>query len=238
MAVRPAADQIESILASAVDIESAAERRQFVERACGGDAQLRRRVEEMVEDHFQAGSFLEQPAVGPVETASLDTSVSDGPHSRDPLESPGDVIGPYKLLEVVGEGGMGTVYLAQQKDPVRRMVALKVIKAGMDSRQVLARFEAERQALALMDHPNIAKVFDAGTTERGLPYFVMELVQGVPITRYCDDHRLTCRERLESFRGGLPGGAARSPEGSHPPRPQAIERPGRPVRRAADPEGD
>ncbi|HJZ55692.1 MAG TPA: protein kinase, partial [Gemmataceae bacterium] len=193
--MRPAADLIESILASAVDIDSPAERRRFVERACGGDAELRRRVEELVENHFQAGSFLEQPAVGPAETASLDTPTPP----REPPAATADVIGPYKLLEVVGEGGMGTVYLAEQQEPIRRLVALKVIKAGMDSRAVLARFEAERQALALMDHPNIAKVFDAGATPTGRPYFVMELVKGVPITRYCDERRLTPRQRLELF---------------------------------------
>jgi WD40 repeat protein len=198
--MRPAADLIESILASAVDIDSPAERRRFVERACGGDPELRRRVEELVENHFHAGSFLEQPAVGPAETASLDTPAADT--ATPPHKSPaatGDVIGPYKLLEVVGEGGMGTVYLAEQQEPIRRLVALKVIKAGMDSRAVLARFEVERQALALMDHPNIAKVFDAGATQSGRPYFVMELVKGVPITRYCDERRLTLRQRLELF---------------------------------------
>jgi WD40 repeat protein/serine/threonine protein kinase len=199
VAVRPAADQIESILASAVDIESAAERRLFVEQACAGDAELRRRVEEMVENHFRAGSFLERPAVGPAETASLDSPAAGAPPRREPPEAPGDVVGPYKLLTVLGEGGMGTVYVARQTEPVKRLVALKVIKAGMDTRQVLARFEAERQALALMDHPNIAKVFDAGTTDRGLPYIVMELVQGVPITRYCDEHRLNPRGRLVLF---------------------------------------
>src|SRR5205807_719827 len=114
-------------------------------------------------------------------------------------EGPGSVIGPYKLLQQIGEGGMGTVFLAQQQHPVQRKVALKVIKPGMDSRQVIARFEAERQALAMMDHVNIARVFDAGATESGRPYFVMELVHGVPITKYCDDDRLTPRERLELF---------------------------------------
>src|SRR5262249_36587984 len=114
-------------------------------------------------------------------------------------ERAGTVIGSYKLVEEIGEGGMGTVFLAQQTEPVRRVVALKVIKAGMDTRQVIARFEAERQALALMDHPNIAKVPDPGTTPAGRPYFVMELVKGVPITKYCDEKRLTPRERLELF---------------------------------------
>src|SRR5205823_2284790 len=112
---------------------------------------------------------------------------------------PGTVVGPYKLLEQIGEGGMGTVWMAQQTEPVKRVVALKLIKAGMDSKQVIARFEAERQALALMDHPNIARVLDAGATAAGRPYFVMDLVKGVPITRYCDDHRLTPRQRLELF---------------------------------------
>src|SRR5206468_11793020 len=114
-------------------------------------------------------------------------------------ERPGTVIGPYKLLQEIGEGGMGTVWMAEQMQPVQRKVALKIIKAGLDSRHVLARFEAERQALALMDHPHIARVFDAGTTEAGRPYFVMELVKGVPINRYCDQERLTPRERPELF---------------------------------------
>jgi serine/threonine protein kinase len=109
------------------------------------------------------------------------------------------VIGPYKLLRQLGEGGMGTVFLAEQTHSVQRKVALKLIKAGMDSKSVLAPFEVERQALALMDHPNIARVFDAGTTDHGLPYFVMELAKGVPITKYCDDHYLTCEDRLGLF---------------------------------------
>ena len=114
-------------------------------------------------------------------------------------ESPGTVIGPYKLLEQIGEGGMGVVYVAEQTQPVRRKVALKIIKPGMDTKQVIARFEAERQALAMMDHPNIAKVLDAGATETGRPYFVMELVRGIPITDYCDREQLSIPERLELF---------------------------------------
>src|SRR4029077_12719612 len=114
-------------------------------------------------------------------------------------EVSGTVIGPYKLLQQIGEGGMGTVFMAEQSQPVQRKVALKIIKPGMDSRQVIGRFEAERQALAMMDHPNIAKVHDAGTTESGRPYFVMELVKGVPITKYCDDNNLTLKDRLELF---------------------------------------
>src|SRR5262249_52837034 len=114
-------------------------------------------------------------------------------------EGPGVRIGPYKLLQQIGEGGMGVVWMAEQQEPVRRLVALKVIKAGLDSAQVVARFEAERQALALMDHPHIAKVFDGGTTASGRPYFVMELVKGTPITKYCDEHWLTPRQWLELF---------------------------------------
>src|SRR5262249_50228267 len=114
-------------------------------------------------------------------------------------ECPGRIVGPYKLLQQIGEGGMGTVFMAEQQQPVQRKVAVKIIKPGMDSRQVIARCEAERQALPLMDHPNIAKVFDGGTTDSGRPYFVMELVKGVPLTTYCDERRLIPRERLKLF---------------------------------------
>jgi serine/threonine protein kinase len=115
------------------------------------------------------------------------------------VEKPGDHIGNYKILQQIGEGGCGVVYMAEQERPVRRRVALKVIKLGMDTKQVVARFEAERQALAVMDHPNIAKVFDAGATDTGRPYFVMELVRGVPITRFCNERQLSLRERLDLF---------------------------------------
>src|SRR5687768_2054309 len=118
---------------------------------------------------------------------------------RAPSESVGETVGPYKLLEQIGGGGMGVVYMAEQLRPIRRKVAVKIIKPGMDSGQVIARFEAERQALTMMDHPNIAKVLDAGTTQAGRPYFVMELVRGVPITDYCDEARLTTRQRLDLF---------------------------------------
>ena len=216
----------DSIFCGAIEIASAEERAAFIARACGPDEELRRRVERLVDAHFQAGSFLEPPPASP--TVSIDSS-------RAAVS--GTVIGPYKLLQPIGEGGMGTVYMAEQTAPVRRLVALKVIKAGMDSRQVLARFEAERQALALMDHPNIAKVLDAGTTDAGRPYFVMELVKGVPITRFCDEHRLSTRAAARAVHPGLPGDPARPPEGGHPPRPQAVERPGRPLRRQAGPQG-
>jgi WD40 repeat protein/serine/threonine protein kinase/tetratricopeptide (TPR) repeat protein len=177
------------LFAAALEIDTPDERSTYLDRACGGDAGLRGRVEDLLRAYERAGSFLSAPPVaGP---ATLD--------APGPLEVPGTVVGPYKILQRIGEGGMGAVYMAEQVVPVRRLVALKLIKPGMDSRQVLARFGAERQALALMDHPNIAKVLDAGATEQGRPYFVMELVKGVPITRYCDDRRLTLRERLELF---------------------------------------
>jgi serine/threonine protein kinase len=160
----------------------------FLDEACGNDAELRARVDQLLHAHQAMGSIHHGAAADRVAATDL-----------PPGEGPGTVIGPYKLLQQIGEGGMGTVYMAEQVQPVQRKVALKLIKAGMDSRQVIARFEAERQALALMDHPNIAKVLDAGTTENGRPYFVMELVKGVPITEYCDRHHLTPRERLELF---------------------------------------
>jgi serine/threonine protein kinase len=180
---------LEAIFFAALEKGSPEERAAYVDAACAGDPDLRRRVEKMISAQLQAGSFLERPAGSPVMT--VDQQPADA--------GPGTVIGPYKLLQQIGEGGMGTVYMAEQSAPVQRRVALKLIKPGMDSRQVIARFEAERQALALMDHPNIAKVLDAGTTDTGRPYFVMELVKGVPITRYCDDHHLTPRQRLELF---------------------------------------
>ena len=130
----------------------------------------------------------------------LDAPDAGSPTLDQPItEKPGTQIGPYKLLQQLGEGGMGVVYMAEQKEPVKRRVALKIIKPGMDTRQVIARFEAERQALAMMDHPNIAKVLDAGATESGRPYFVMELVNGLPVTKYCDEQHLTPKERLELF---------------------------------------
>src|SRR6266849_8089122 len=169
---------------------SAGERSAYLERACGADEQLRRRVERLLKAHDQAGDFLERPAPGVAPEAGAEASVG---------ERPGDRIGRYKLLQQIGEGGWGVVYMAEQEEPVRRRVALKIIKTGMDTKSVMARFEAERQALALMDHPNIAKVFDAGATESGRPYFVMELVRGVKITEYCDQHSLPTEDRLKLF---------------------------------------
>jgi serine/threonine protein kinase/WD40 repeat protein len=173
----------------ALQRDASADRHAYVAEACHGDEQLRQGVEALLAAHERAGSFLAVPA--------LDAAAPvDGQPIR---EGPGAVIGPYKLLEEIGEGGFGVVFMAEQQRPVRRKAALKVIKPGMDSRQVIARFEAERQALALMDHPNIARVFDAGETTSGRPYFVMELVRGVPITDFCDANPLSVRQRLELF---------------------------------------
>jgi serine/threonine protein kinase/Tfp pilus assembly protein PilF len=170
----------------------------FLDEACAGDAALRQRLEILLAAHDHPGSFLQSAATsngnGNPATNADHTVLRSEVH-----EGPGTVIGHYKLLQQIGEGGMGVVFMAEQTHPVRRTMALKIIKPGMDSRQVIARFEAERQALALMDHPNIARVIDAGTTDTGRPYFVMELVKGTPITEYCDAHHLTLRERLELF---------------------------------------
>jgi WD40 repeat protein len=166
-------------------------RREYLEGACGGDAALLAEVEALLEASARAGSFLASPA----RAARLVATAEDTPVT----ERPGVVIGPYKLLEQIGEGGFGVVFMAEQQQPVRRRVALKVLKPGMDTRQVVARFEAERQALALMDHPHIAHVFDGGETPAGRPYFVMELVRGAPITDFCDQDRLGIRERLGLF---------------------------------------
>ncbi|MDR3457535.1 MAG: tetratricopeptide repeat protein [Verrucomicrobiae bacterium] len=167
-----------------------AERAAYLTRACGDDAGLRQRVESLLQVHERVGDFLEQPPQN-FTTAARSDGVSG--------EKPGDRIGRYKLLQQIGEGGCGVVYMAEQEEPVRRRVALKIIKPGMDTKSVIARFEAERQALALMEHPNIAKVFDAGATGSGRPYFVMELVRGVKITEYCDQNSLTTEERLKLF---------------------------------------
>jgi serine/threonine protein kinase len=170
-----------AIFMTALDKADPAERAAYLAAACGGDELLRQRVELLLKAHSDPGSFMPSPAV------TIDAPVA---------ESPGTVIGAYKLLEQIGEGGMGTVWMAQQAEPVRRLVALKLIKAGMDSNQVIARFEAERQVLAIMDHPSIAKVHDGGVTTSGRPYFVMELVKGIPITDFCDQSQFSVEERL------------------------------------------
>jgi serine/threonine protein kinase len=202
---------IDLIFWDAVQLPDERRRNEYLDQACGDNAELRGRVEQLLAARGEAVDFLEKPAPGlPGLVATLDEQVA---------ERPGTVIGPYKLLEQIGEGGFGVVFMAEQQQPVRRKVALKVIKPGMDTRQVIARFEAERQALALMDHPNIARVLDAGTTESeprtfvsgsglepltnvrrsGRPFFVMELVRGLSMTEYCDQNNLPIRERLDLF---------------------------------------
>jgi serine/threonine protein kinase len=177
----------EAIFNIARKITTPAVREEYLQQACGADEALRQRVQDLLRVHDQEQGFLLPPASG--------ATVDEQPIS----ERPGTTIGPYKLLQPIGEGGMGVVWMAEQTYPVQRKVALKIIRPGMDSAQVMARFEAERQALALMDHPNIARILDAGTTAGGRPYFVMELVKGVPLTDFCDQRRLTPKERLELF---------------------------------------
>ena len=169
-----------------------AKRTAFLDTVCEGDPALRQRLESLLATHGQPDAALPTDAPGAEATSKLDLADT-------PDETVGQKIGRYKILERVGEGGYGVVYVAEQTEPVRRRVAVKVIKLGMDTKQVVARFEAERQALAMMDHPNIAKVFDAGSTDTGRPYFVMELVQGVKITDHCDQNHLTTKERLDLF---------------------------------------
>ncbi|HUY33844.1 MAG TPA: protein kinase [Pirellulales bacterium] len=210
--------RVQSAFLAVVEVTDPAARDAILDRECGTDLELRQRVEALLKAHDEPGSLLDKPVGGEAgneasRLPSLDVPLAraaaqDGctiaptenrPAPRPPADGPGTRIGPYKLLQPIGEGGMGSVWMAEQSEPVRRMVALKVIKAGMDSALVVARFEAERQALALMDHPHIARVFDGGATDTGRTYFVMELVKGTPITKYCDEHRLSLAQRLELF---------------------------------------
>jgi eukaryotic-like serine/threonine-protein kinase len=171
------------IFGEALRLSVPAERRAYLDGVCSGNEALREDVESLLRAYEQAGDFLGQARQFP---------------PADPgIERTGIMIGRYKLLEKIGEGGFGDVWMAEQEEPVRRRVALKIIKLGMDTREVVARFEAERQALAMMEHPNIARVFDGGATDTGRPYFVMELVKGVPITSYCDENRLSTPDRLK-----------------------------------------
>jgi serine/threonine protein kinase/tetratricopeptide (TPR) repeat protein len=192
--------RIKELFVAALDLPDAAARRAFLDQACGSDADLRQRLDALLQAHDAPASVLKQPLAA-LADAGVDMPVQPAATASFsvPEADVGTVIGPYKLLQQIGEGGMGTVYMAEQAEPVQRKVAIKLIKPGLDSRQVIARFEAERQALAVMDHPNIAKVHDAGTTQSGRPYFAMELVKGIPITKYCDQEHLTPRERLELF---------------------------------------
>jgi WD40 repeat protein len=176
------------IFTEAIELPTEAERKVYLQHSCGADAALRQSVEGLLQAYFAEENFI-LPQVT-ADAGDEDSALAEGP---------GTTIGRYKLLEQIGEGGFGVVYMAEQQEPVRRRVALKIIKLGMDTRQVIARFEAERQALAMMDHPNIAKVLDAGATESGRPYFVMELVRGMPITRFCDENKFDTDQRLDLF---------------------------------------
>jgi len=183
--------RLEAVFESAIELNSE-QRPAYLTEACRGDPDLRRDVEALIHAWEQANELFESAEQGPAQSKRSELN--------DPLqEGPGNRIGPYRLLEEVGSGGFAVVFMAEQAEPVRRKVALKIIKLGMDTRQVIARFEAERQALALMEHANIARVFDAGATPTGRPYFVMELIRGVPINRFCEERRLSVRERLQLF---------------------------------------
>jgi eukaryotic-like serine/threonine-protein kinase len=189
-----------TIFIAALDKPTESERAAFLADACAGDLRLRRRVEALLRAHAEPDNILDPTSDRPEATGATLSHVPDG-------EQAGALVaGRYKLLEAIGEGGMGTVWMTEQREPVKRLVALKLIKPGMDSKAVLARFEAERQALALMDHPSIAKILDGGTTRDepggvgpGRPYFVMELVKGRPLTEYCDARRLSIKDRLDLF---------------------------------------
>lgn len=196
----------EELFDAASELSDEAERAAFLRRACEGNEALRQRVEALLaaateaESFFAEGRSIVAETVAPLQRLAHDAVRGEGARAEAIGEEPiGSKIGRYKLLEKLGEGGCGVVYLAEQEEPVRRRVALKIIKLGMETKSVIARFEAERQALAMMDHPNIARVFDAGATDRGPPYFIMELVRGVPLTKYCDQNRLEVRARLDLF---------------------------------------
>ncbi|MHC4629361.1 MAG: serine/threonine protein kinase, partial [Planctomycetota bacterium] len=182
-------ERIRGIFFEAYRKKTPQERSRYLHKECGSDAELRVELESLLEAHDKSGNLLENPPI------VANVTLHDSPIS----EGPGSVIGRYKLLEKIGEGGFGVVWAAAQKKPVKRRVALKIIRLGMDTKQVVARFEAERQALALMEHPNIAKVLDAGATDTGRPYFVMELVKGIPIIEYCDQAKLSIQDRLGLF---------------------------------------
>ena len=213
--MNPSVRTARAIFDHAHEIDAPVERRAYLDQACADAPELREKVEALLRAFDAAGSFLETPAVPPADTAAYqpgpDTpgampvadaeTVAPQPTTdgASASEGPGTQIGPYKLVKQLGEGGMGTVYLAEQEQPIRRQVELKIINPGMDSAAVVARFEVERQALTLMDHAGIARVYDAGATRTGRPYFVMEVVKGVPMTRFCNEKKLAPRERLQLF---------------------------------------
>jgi len=189
-----------AVYVEALEITDAEQRRQFLDKACGADKALREQVEKLLRLSKGASSFFDEcsPALE-AEPADAGKILSAVEASVEVEVTESKRIGPFKLLQKLGEGGGGVVYMAEQERPIRRRVALKIIKLGMDTKNVIARFEAERQAVALMDHPNITRVLDAGATETGRPYFVMELVYGVKITDYCDQNRVSMQERLQLF---------------------------------------
>ena len=178
------------IFLEALEMATPEARAAYLQGACGRDVTLRRKVDELLKEHFSSDSLLAGSALEGERPTNVESPVR---------EVPAQMIGRYKLLEKVGEGGFGEVWMAEQREPVKRRVALKIIKPGMDSRQIVARFEAERQALAMMDHANIARIFDADVTGNGRLYFVMELVRGIKITDYCDQNQLPTRDRLDLF---------------------------------------
>jgi eukaryotic-like serine/threonine-protein kinase len=193
---------IEEVFLAVLEITEENARKKYLDEACGDDANFRKEIEGLLAAHHQSGRFLDVPVAEQIQAdssppESQPSAPGRGTPERDELGITLD--GKYKLIECIGEGGMGRVFLARQVAPLLREVAVKVVKTGMDSKAILARFDAERQALAIMDHPNIAKVLDAGTTSTGQPYFVMELVRGLPITKFCDEQKLTPRQRLELF---------------------------------------
>ncbi len=205
--------RVKALFNAALDLPVTADRPAFLDRECGDDRELRERIVELLAAYERLASELEQPLAAVPTDVTSPFSASDQRAEALPqtgmFRSEGErpdlylgavIAGRYKIRQEIGEGGMRSVYLAEQIQPVKRQVALKLIKAGLDSKTVLARFESERQALALMDHPNIAKVLDAGSTEDGRPFFVMELVKGIPLTDYCDQHRLVLPDRLTLFR--------------------------------------
>ena len=195
----------ESIFFAALERKSSKERLEYLDQACANNPQLRAQVERLLTAQANAGDFLDSSDLGTAQTGYQNESAQENALSATQaysivIEKPDVIVaGKYRLLEKLGEGGMGSVWAAEQREPVRRKVAIKLIKSGMDSKAVLARFEQERQALAVMDHPNIAKVFDGGVAQDGRPFFVMELVKGTPITEFCDARKLSPRERLELF---------------------------------------
>jgi hypothetical protein len=218
--------RIEALFHDALALPPTA-REAFILTAVKRDSDAFRILSQLLAAHGAAGSYFEQPLPPTIE-ATL---------ARLKPEEPGEMIGPYRLREQIGEGGFGTVWVADQEWPVGRRVALKIIKLGMGTKEVIARFEQERQTLAMMEHPNIAKVFDAGATQYGRPFFVMELVRGVKITEYCDDQQLSTKERIE-LSSPSARRAARASERDHPPGPEAVEHPRDGERREGGAEGD